>query len=218
MNSPVQYEIVFSGEIVFKERLENVKQQMAAMFQMDPLEVEALFTGEPVVVKKNLTKDMAEVYRLTIAKAGAISKVVEMDSLQESAHNPFAEREQDVSHSIDAPTCVCPKCGHEQLEAKKCNQCSVNFEEFQVNEKLQKERESREHWLAVKAEEAQLKEEAEQRRDAGWQGLVATVVGIVVLAAAAVALAVYLDLAQPIAGSLIPTELSPINDAIPSDQ
>jgi len=55
----------------------------------------------------------------------------------------------------------------------------------------------------------------------------------VVLAAAAVALAVYLDLAQPIAGSLIPTEPLPIellpteplptgpshiNDAIPSDQ
>jgi hypothetical protein len=192
MNSPVQYEVVFSGEIVFKERVENVKQQMAAMFQMDPVEVDALFTGEPVVVKKNLTKDLAEVYRLTIAKAGAISKVVEMDPGQQVAPNPFVTGVQNVKHSIDAAKCVCPACGHEQLEANKCNQCAVNIEDFRVQEKLQKERESREHWLAVKAGDAQLKEEAQRRRDAILKGLLATFCGMTLVAAAA--LAVHLGL------------------------
>ena len=115
MNSPARYEIIFSGEIAYKKRLADVKQQMATMFQLDRGKLAALFTGRPVVVKKNLTKDMAEKYKLAIIKAGGISRVEEMISFQSEETKTDFIGEQDDHHSflITAKKCVCPACGHE---------------------------------------------------------------------------------------------------------
>ena len=142
MNRPEQFEVVFNGQIAGKKRLDEVKQQMGAMFHLDPVKLEALFTGRPVVVKKNLSKDMAEKYRLAIGKAGGISVVAEMDSVQSEVSEPEDAKQQDRYHSylITANKFTCPACGHEQLVAEKCNNCFISFEEYKEEERLRKKK------------------------------------------------------------------------------
>jgi hypothetical protein len=80
-----------------------------------------------------------------------------MPSLQSAAPGPDDTGEKNAYHSflITANQCVCPACGHEQLEAEHCNNCAVNIEEYRQKEKLKKEQESRKHWLAVRQVEGQ---------------------------------------------------------------
>lgn len=216
MNSPGHFEVVFNG--AGKKSIEDVKQQMGTMFQLDPVKLEALFTGRPVVVKKNLSKEIAEKYKLAIAKAGGISLVTEMDSFQpqiDAADDSDETDEPDEHHSylITAKTITCPACGHEQLEAESCNSCYINIEEYKEAERLKKKQEKMERWLAAKEKKAQeqppvlvsvavrdtLVEEPQEQQpgsDVKKRSLLLPFVGFVVLAAVAVATAFFMGWIQ----------------------
>ncbi len=69
------FQVVFRGELVGDRPEEAVKQQLAALFRMPGDKVEALFTGKPVVVKRNLDEATARKFEAAFRKAGAVCEL-----------------------------------------------------------------------------------------------------------------------------------------------
>ena len=69
------FQVVFRGEITGDQPVEVVKQQLANLFRMPPERVEALFSGKPVVVKKNIDEATARRLEQAFLRAGAACEV-----------------------------------------------------------------------------------------------------------------------------------------------
>lgn len=69
------FQIVFRGETTGAYPVATVKEQLAALFRMPGERVEALFSGKPVVVKKNVDEATARRLEQAFARAGAVCEV-----------------------------------------------------------------------------------------------------------------------------------------------
>ena len=166
MHDQGHFDVVFNGEIAAESELIDVKQQMADMFQLNENRVEALFTGQPVVIKKDVTKELAEKYKGAISQAGGISVVVEM--MPESAiDEPDVNGRPDVHrpYLLTANAMTCPVCGHRQPETDVCNRCNVNIDEYQDDARLRQKKARMQHWLTTKQTESE-EQPAEELRHA----------------------------------------------------
>lgn len=107
------YEIVFSGELVPGAPVEQVRGNLARLFQADAQRVELLFSGRRLVLKNNLDAAAAEKYRATIERAGAVVQVlampteeIEMSAAPEPASRaPVVPRDACMAafSEVDAP-------------------------------------------------------------------------------------------------------------------
>ncbi|MGQ9425790.1 hypothetical protein ACXYTJ_08990 [Gilvimarinus sp. F26214L] len=66
-----QFDLIFRGDVVPGHRVEDVKLRLAKLFKVDPARIEALFSGKPVALKRNLNRDTAEKYQAVLLQAGA---------------------------------------------------------------------------------------------------------------------------------------------------
>lgn len=64
-------EVAFSGELMPGAEADQVKANLARLFQADPQRIAALFSGRRVVIKSNLDAASADKYRQTLERAGA---------------------------------------------------------------------------------------------------------------------------------------------------
>ena len=71
-----QYNLVFQGEIVADAALEDVKNNIAKLFKADAEKTAQLFSGKPIVIKKNLDEQTSNKYLDILNKAGAIAKKI----------------------------------------------------------------------------------------------------------------------------------------------
>jgi len=71
-----QFDIIFRGDIVFGHQLAEVKLRLQQLFKADAAKVDALFTGKPVPLKRNLDQASAQKYKEVLHKAGALVDVV----------------------------------------------------------------------------------------------------------------------------------------------
>jgi len=97
-----QYDIIFKGETVDGVDVQVAKQALANLFKLSDDKVEALFTGKPIVLKRDLPFAMANKYRVAIKKAGSLAEVVEstVDTTQsESVSN--APKSSEVRSDTD---------------------------------------------------------------------------------------------------------------------
>ncbi|NMY42904.1 hypothetical protein HBN76_16415 [Pseudomonas sp. WS 5013] len=69
------YEIAFAGQVVPGAPLEQVKANLARLFQADEQRIALLFSGRRVVIKSGLDAAGAEKYRATMERAGALTIV-----------------------------------------------------------------------------------------------------------------------------------------------
>ena len=72
------YEIVFTGQLVPGAQRERVEANLAKLFQADAQRIELLFSGRRLVLKNNLDEAVAEKYRSTLERAGALVEKVDM--------------------------------------------------------------------------------------------------------------------------------------------
>ena len=70
------FEIVFRGDILIGQPLAAVKVRMGQLFKLPPEQVDKLFTGKAVVLKRGLDQATAGKYKAAIAKAGAQVTIV----------------------------------------------------------------------------------------------------------------------------------------------
>lgn len=66
-----KFDLVFSGQVLPKQEVDQVKANMAALFKVSAAQIDALFSGKAVVLKRNLDLAAANRYRVAIKKAGA---------------------------------------------------------------------------------------------------------------------------------------------------
>lgn len=69
------YHVVFEGQITGEKDLADVKRQLAALFKMNAAQVESLFGGKPVIIKRDVDAQTAQKYAAAFKKAGAVCKI-----------------------------------------------------------------------------------------------------------------------------------------------
>lgn len=74
-----RYEIAFSGQLQPGASLDQVKANLARLFQADEQRIAMLFSGRRIVIKSGLDAAGAEKYRATIERAGALAEVRALD-------------------------------------------------------------------------------------------------------------------------------------------
>ncbi len=74
-----EFDIIFRGDIVFGHQLAEVKLKLQQLFKVDATKIDALFTGRPVPLKRNLDETTANKYRDVLLKAGAMVEVCPSD-------------------------------------------------------------------------------------------------------------------------------------------
>jgi len=87
MSTP-EFDIIFRGDIVFGHQLTDVKAKLQQLFKVDATKVDALFTGRPVPLKRNLDEATANKYRDVLLKAGAMVDVIPTDKTPPVAARP----------------------------------------------------------------------------------------------------------------------------------
>ncbi len=72
--SQVKYQIIVSGQIIEGFDLATVKRNVAQLFKTEVGKIEPLFSGQAVVVKKELDEAGARKYMMALKQAGLASK------------------------------------------------------------------------------------------------------------------------------------------------
>lgn len=70
--SEARFDIFFRGDIVPGRRLDEVRDRLREIFQIDDVRLNALFSGRPMVIRRDLAAADAEHYRATLHTAGAL--------------------------------------------------------------------------------------------------------------------------------------------------
>ncbi len=88
-----QYTVIFKGEIISGENLEQVKERLKSSLKTDDKGVSKLFSGNPVVVRQNTDLVTAEKYKKVFAAAGAACEIRKEDPTgnQSAAKPPASE-------------------------------------------------------------------------------------------------------------------------------
>lgn len=129
-----RYSIVYRGEILPDHTSDAVKAAFAQKFKIAGGTLETLFSGKPVVLKKDLDRDAAEKYFRALAGIGA--KCTVRRHAEEPAAKPPAEMVPRPAPApvrpvepppAEAATVICPKCGHRQTGGAECVRCGIVF-------------------------------------------------------------------------------------------
>lgn len=131
MHQP-RFKIVFSGQLMPDASLDDTKEKLANLFKSSPEQIDPLFRGDKVILKRNLEEAEADKYLAVLIRAGANASK-EADSVPEFSLVDISET------PVDAPQMSCPKCGHEQIKAPVCSACGIVVEKFIARQASQPE-------------------------------------------------------------------------------
>ncbi|MEX1034083.1 MAG: hypothetical protein WDZ30_12030 [Cellvibrionaceae bacterium] len=102
MTEPL-FDIVFRGDIVMGQNIQDVKGRLGQLFKVDAAKVEALFAGGVVALKRDLDKSTAEKYKAVLTKAGAQVQIRPAEGPKSAAPTPVpAARNQSVSTDAES--------------------------------------------------------------------------------------------------------------------
>ena len=108
--SDARFNIVFSGELVAGADPARVRENLAKVFKMDLGKVEALFSGKPVVIKKDADQATAMKFRAVLRQAGAQCEMVPLGEPEsvEAAAPPPAAAEPAPAAALPEPARAAP--------------------------------------------------------------------------------------------------------------
>jgi hypothetical protein len=70
-----RYNVVFSGELSTEATQESVRSHLQGWFRLDDAQLENLFSGRRVVVKRDVSLDVASRYQAAFRKAGGLALI-----------------------------------------------------------------------------------------------------------------------------------------------
>jgi len=135
-----KYTIVFSGKTIQGKNIETVKSKLASFYGNDEKKIEILFSGNPIVIKKNIDKQTVLKYKNIFEECGAILNVMPIEEIgKPSSPSPSSlEIVRDQSHS---QTIKCPSCDFKQPQTDECVKCGIIIDKFHYkNSTMIKER------------------------------------------------------------------------------
>ena len=98
-----QYNLIFQGEIVDGAALDEVKANVAKLFNADAAKTEQLFSGKPIVIKKNLDEDTCQKYISVLKKSGAIVKQIPIQTASQEIPNEKTDTREDTATAEITP-------------------------------------------------------------------------------------------------------------------
>ncbi len=95
MSEP-RYDVFFRGDIVPGQRLHEVRERLRQLFKLDDARLNALFSGRPMAIRRDLGASDAERYRVALREAGALVELRPLDvpdapSVVDNPANPGGE-------------------------------------------------------------------------------------------------------------------------------
>ena len=101
--SDEKFNLVFKGELAKSFTLEQAKANLSKLFKISGPKLDALFSGKPVILKKNMDFDTASKYRVAIKKAGGLVHLVEVAAPKPQTP-PQPKATFGLGSPADAPT------------------------------------------------------------------------------------------------------------------
>lgn len=96
-----KFDVVFRGQTIKSLELDQVKNNLAALFKTSPEAIEKLFTGLEVVVRKGLDYSSAMKYQAALKNAGALALIKEVESSKDESQSK-ANTDPGVTQSEQA--------------------------------------------------------------------------------------------------------------------
>jgi uncharacterized protein YbjQ (UPF0145 family) len=131
-----QYNLVFEGQIAEGAAPDKVKRNLASLLKRKPEEIQHLFTGDPVVIKRNMAPEKAKKYKSAFEKAGGVCRLEaaageKPAELAAKKSPPPAPEEGEAKPPPAAPEemVACPKCNYRQKPSRSCIMCGMSFED-----------------------------------------------------------------------------------------
>lgn len=135
MDQP-RFKIVFDGTLMPQTPLETAKENLARLFKSDTSKIDALFSGTPVVLKRDLSDDEADKYLRALHGAGANARKEAEGmaglSLVETDDHPSEATlaSHATAETPDSNQMTCPKCGHVQPKSNDCSACGIIIDKY----------------------------------------------------------------------------------------
>lgn len=123
------FTIVFSGKTVEGEDFEAVKSKLLSLYDNHKEKIEILFSGNPIVIKRNIDEQTALEYQKLFARYGAALDIVPTEKPNEKP-SPSAPRPANSENQSSARKIRCPSCNFEQPPANECVKCGIIFQKF----------------------------------------------------------------------------------------
>lgn len=117
-----RFQILFAGEPLPGVTPEALKDNLCRLFRSDRGNIERLFTGKALPLKRGLVESEAERYLQALQRAGAKAYKVE--------DRPLAPAIPSGITPVPAEPIACPKCRVKQEKAETCNSCGIAIEKF----------------------------------------------------------------------------------------
>jgi len=128
-----RFKIVFNGELMPEVALETAQDNLARLFKSDRTRINALFSGSPIAIKRDLQESEADQYLAALHRAGAKARkepdLAASLSLEDTEDHRFTAS-ADKMASAASGEMTCPKCGHRQAKASECPACGIIIEKF----------------------------------------------------------------------------------------
>ena len=127
------FKVVFAGELMPGIAMDTAKSNLATLFKSDLKKIDSLFSGKPVVLKRELKEAEADKYVIALRNAGAlVHKQADLASSLSlvATEEHGGETSGNSGETTDTGRMTCPKCGHEQVKAPECEACGIIIEKF----------------------------------------------------------------------------------------
>ena len=112
----VLYDIFFRGGVMPGESTDIVKGNLAKLFKANSTQIDAMFSGKAIVIKKNLSKSAALQYQAAMEKAGAKVILREKVGSPKSPTPSPTTSAQTPTETIVASTPVTSTSGNESWD------------------------------------------------------------------------------------------------------
>jgi Tfp pilus assembly protein PilE len=89
-----KYSVVFSGKIKEGEDIEKVKQSLTSALKVDPSNLDMLFSGKRIIIKKNSDLPTCENLKRAMERAGALCAIEESGGPPAGKSNPPPKEDQ----------------------------------------------------------------------------------------------------------------------------
>lgn len=103
------YRVVFRGEVQEGMSVEEVKQNLAALFKTDVAKVEDFFSGKRDTIKRDLTLERAQQYRAAVEKTGARCIIEQQEDTPAAVSS--SGNQQPIAQGALSEDIIAPKKG-----------------------------------------------------------------------------------------------------------
>lgn len=131
--SEAKMRIVTTGQLVTGFDRPTVEANLARLCRYTPQQLQALFSGQPFMLKGGLTRVATQPYLAALAKAGIVCRIEREQAKPASAPAP----RRPAAAQATANLMSCPRCGASQPQSASCAACGIVIAKYNQRQQTQ---------------------------------------------------------------------------------